>query len=253
MRVVAAAAVIAAALLGPGGPAAAQDQGARERALNPYRTGWAYMKAEAWAEAAKSFQKAIAVDPRFELAYYGLGQAYMPQRRFVEATGAYTRCRDLYRSQAGRQFSNAQEAQRYRQNRITELDELIRQLQSLPQNNTTQERLRQLNEQKRHIQDTIQRGTNLTIENTVPAFVYVALGSAYFRSERLEDAEREYKAALQVDGKIGEAHNNLAVVYLLTGRLDEAEKEVKAAEKAGVKVHPQLKDDIRAAKDKGTT
>ncbi len=231
----------------------AQDRGARERALPPYRTGWEFMRAEAWPEAARSFQQAIDVDPQFELAYYGLGQAYMAQKRFVDATAAYLRCRDLFRAQAGRQFTNAQEAQRYRQDRMTEIDELIRQVQSGPQTAQSNERLRQLNERRRQIQENIQRGSSITIENTIPSFVSLALGSAYFRSNNLPDAEREYKAAIDADTKAGEAHNNLAVVYLLTGRPDDAEKELKAAERAGFKVQPQLKEDIKAARKKGTS
>jgi hypothetical protein len=35
---------------------------------------------------------------------------------------------------------------------------------------------------------------------------------------------------------------------MLTGRLAEAESEIKAAEKAGFKVNPQLKDDLKKAK-----
>ncbi len=232
--------------------AAAQDAGARERALPPYRTGWEFMRAEAWPEATKSFQQAIEVDPEFELAYYGLGQAYMAQKRFTDATAAYVRCRDLFRAQSGRQFTNAHEAQRYRQDRITEIDELIRQTQSGPQTSQSLERLRQLNDRRREIQESIQRGSSISIQNTVPAFVSLALGSAYFRSNRLSDAEREYKAAINADTKAGEAHNNLAVVYLLTGRAADAEKEVRAAEKAGFKVQPQLKEDIKAAKKKTT-
>jgi Flp pilus assembly protein TadD len=61
------------------------------------------------------------------------------------------------------------------------------------------------------------------------------------------DAEREYRAALAVDPKLGEAHNNLAVVCMLTGRYGEAEQEIKAAEKSGFKVNPQLKEDLKKA------
>ena len=80
----------------------------------------------------------------------------------------------------------------------------------------------------------------------------MALGSAYFRLNKLEDAEREYKAAIEVSPSLGESHSNLAVVYLVTGRISEAEAAVKAAEKAGFKVNPRLKDDIAAAKKKGS-
>jgi Tfp pilus assembly protein PilF len=79
----------------------------------------------------------------------------------------------------------------------------------------------------------------------VPAWISLALGSAYFRAGKLADAEQEYKAAIAADPGTGEAHSNLAVVYLETGRYDEAEKAVKAAEKAGFRVNPQLKQDIK--------
>ena len=80
-----------------------------------------------------------------------------------------------------------------------------------------------------------------------PAWLSLALGSAYFRTDALPDAEREYRAAIDVDPRLGEAHNNLAVVCMLSGRYAEADAEVKAAEKAGFKVNPQLKDDLKKA------
>jgi Flp pilus assembly protein TadD len=80
-----------------------------------------------------------------------------------------------------------------------------------------------------------------------PAWISLALGSAYFRSGSMSDAEREYLAALQADPKLGEAHNNLAVVYMLSGRYPQADAEIKAAEKSGFRVNPQLKEDLKKA------
>jgi Flp pilus assembly protein TadD len=80
-----------------------------------------------------------------------------------------------------------------------------------------------------------------------PGWMSLALGSAYFRADATADAEREYRAALAVDPKLGEAHNNLAVVCMLTGRYPEADAEIKAAEKAGFRVNPQLKEDLKNA------
>jgi Tfp pilus assembly protein PilF len=224
------------------------ERSERGRALPSYRTGWELMRAESWPEAARAFEQAIDIDPQFELAFYGLGQAHMAQKRYVDATTAYLHCRDLYRARSGQQFVSAQDAQRYRQERLTELDQFIAGLQSGPQTLQNQERLRQAQDLRRRLWDSIQQGNSVSIENTVPAFVSVALGSAYFRSEKFADAEQEYKAALQADPKSGEAHNNLAVVYFLSGRLNEAEREIKAAEKAGFKVQPQLKVDIQMAR-----
>jgi Flp pilus assembly protein TadD len=89
-----------------------------------------------------------------------------------------------------------------------------------------------------------------TSTSGIPAWISIALGSAYFRSGEIADAEREYLAALEVNPKLGEAHSNLAVVYLQTGRYVEAQAEVTAAEKAGFRVNPQLKADIKQAMGK---
>lgn len=79
-----------------------------------------------------------------------------------------------------------------------------------------------------------------------PAELSLALGSAYFRSGSAEDAEREWKAAVAVNKRMGEAHNNLAALYMALGRLEEAESELKLAERAGYRVHPQFKKDLQA-------
>jgi tetratricopeptide (TPR) repeat protein len=227
------------------------DRSVRERAMQPYRQGLQHLRAESWAEAATAFQAAIDIDDAFELAYYGLGRACMPQRKFVEAAAALTRSRDLFQAQAGRHFSDQHEAQRYRRDRLLEIDETIRQYQTGAQTMRTQEAIRQLQEQRRNVQERFDRGMTVTIENSVPGYVSLALGSAFFRMGRLNDAEREYKAAVAADGRLGEAHSNLAVVYLEQGRIADAGRSITAAEKAGFRVNPQLKDDISAAARSG--
>jgi tetratricopeptide (TPR) repeat protein len=222
----------------------------RGRAMPPYKLGLEELRGEQFEKAAVEFQRAIEIDPTFEMAYYALGRALMPQKKFADAAGAFAKCRDLYITQAGRQFSNQQEAQQYRRERITELDEIIRQYQQGPQTTRTIEAVRQLVENRRLLQENMQRNTSVSIEMSVPSFVSLALGSAYFRLGRLADAEREYKATVTADPKTGEAFQNLAVVYMETGRLEEAENAVKSAEKAGFKVNPGLKDDIAAARKK---
>jgi tetratricopeptide (TPR) repeat protein len=231
--------------------AAAQTENLRPRALPLYREGWVQMRSEAWEQAAKMFQQAIEIDPRFEDAYYGLGRANMGLRRFDAAIAAYTKCQEMYKAEAGRQFATRQDAQRYRQDRLTEIDALLRELQSGPQTALIQDRQRQLAQQRQQIQQNIDRSGNMTLSAGVPAFVSLALGSAYFRAERLADAEKAYRMALDADPSSGEIQNNLAVVYFTSGRYDEADKAVQAAEKAGFKVHPGLKDDIKKKKSGG--
>jgi tetratricopeptide (TPR) repeat protein len=223
-----------------------QANSARERALPPYREGLEHLRTEAWDKAVIAFQQAIDIDATFELAYYGLGRARMPQRRYLEAVVALSKSRDLFQSQVGRQFASRQDAQRWRQQRLNEIDEIIRTYQQGPATVRSQDAIRQLEQQKRDLREQLDRGMNLTIENAVPSYVSLALGSAFFRSGQMADAEREYKSAIAADPKSGEAFNNLAVVFLQTGRVKEAEGAVRSAERAGFNVHPQLKADIKA-------
>ncbi|MFN2447783.1 MAG: hypothetical protein ABR606_19630 [Vicinamibacterales bacterium] len=53
---------------------------------------------------------------------------------------------------------------------------------------------------------------------------------------------------MKVNRGLGEAWNNLAVIYLGSGRKKAAEDAVRSAERAGFRVNPRLKDDIRAMK-----
>ena len=100
-------------------------------------------------------------------------------------------------------------------------------------------------DQIRELEGRLSRNRSLA-PPPVPAGLSMALGSAYFRLSRLEDAEREYLAAIDVRPAFGEAHSNLAALYLVTGRIRQADGEVQLAEKAGFKVNPQLKADIRS-------
>jgi len=228
--------------------ASTQSGDERDRARPHVVAGWKHMTAEAFPQAAAKFSQAIEIDHNFEDAYYGLGLANVRMRKFADAIPLYIRCRDLYRAQADRQFANRQDLQRYRADRLKELDEVIRSYQGGGgrQNQQTQSQLLLLQRQRREIEEAMQRGNDLNVENWVPSYVYLALGSAYFRTGQLADAEREYLAATTIDSKLGEAFNNLAVVYLQTQRYKEADDAVRSAEKAGYNVHPQLKADIKA-------
>jgi tetratricopeptide (TPR) repeat protein len=228
----------------PPARSAADDQAANAH----YKTGWELIASESWAEAVREFQAAVDINPEFKLAHYGIGRASMGLKKFPDAIRAYERCRELYLAQASRNFSNKGDADRIMADDTMQIDMAIQRLQSRPQTPQTQAQILQWQMQKQRLQNRTRGLDNLSLTSPVPPLVSLALGSAYFRSERFADAEREYKAAIAADPKSGEAHSNLAAVYLYTGRYDEAETEVKAAEKAGYKVSPNLKDDIKKRK-----
>jgi tetratricopeptide (TPR) repeat protein len=236
----------AAAVLLIAGVSVAQTPADRERARIQNRLGWEALRSEQYPLAIKSFQSAIAIRPDYEYAHYGLGRAFLAGRRYGEAVTVLERCRDLYRAQGGRQFTSIQEAQRFRQDRILEIDEQIRLLQTARPTAQSQDLVRQYELARRNLQETIRRDTGLTIDSGVPPWVSLSLGSAYFRMGRLADAEREYKATIDADARSGEAHSNLAVVYLETQRFDLALRSIEAASKTGFKVNPELAREIKA-------
>ena len=222
-----------------------------QRASQAYQLGWEQFHSEKFADAEQSFKQAINFDTRFALAYYALGRADVAQKKFAEGIRAYVTCRDIYLAVAGEKFSNEMLAKQRRADQILEYQMALRQAQLSPQANTSSGRLyqQQLQRSIMRMQQTSDRDT-LTLETTVPYFVSMALGAAYFRSEHFVDAEREYKAALDANPNSGETHSNLAVLYLTLGRLDECGREISLAEKTGFQVNPGLKEELRSKRDR---
>ena len=221
----------------------------RPEALRHYRLGQDALRNEHFDAAEEEFTKASAIDPTLELAPYGLGKVYMATKRYREAIIAYGKCRDVFRanvvSAAGDQLTH----DRRINDQILALQDQQRLYQQTPGRNANSSAVRanlaEIDRQIKAMSDSRLRTT--TEAEPTPTWISIALGGAYFRADAMVDAEREYRAALAVDPKLGEAHNNLAVVCLLTGRYQEAEAEIKAAEAAGIKVNPKLKEDLKNA------
>ena len=215
------------------------DEQSRREAMELYRAGQEFMSNEQFEKAAESYKAAIAKDPLLSVAHYQLGQAHMALKRFTSAVMAYQGCIDSMATLHQLEESNKFEVDRVRQETIRELRTEL--------NSTSQK----LDDLKKTVLS--QRLQELEMERTSkgdrpfrpPAFVMLAIGSAHFRNGDRENAGTAWEAAVQTDPKLGEAHNNLAVYYLLSGRKADAETAVKNAEKAGFKVNPQLKADIK--------
>jgi tetratricopeptide (TPR) repeat protein len=218
----------------------ASDQDRRE-ALQHYRNGQEFMSAEQFEKAADEYQKAIDKDKLLTLAHYGLGQANMALKRFASAIQAFTNCRETFRTLHQLQERDRVLVERQRDDEIRELRDSVRRIRS-GQIKLSPSIADQI---EKRIQDLERQRTSMGGAFQPPPEVSLALGSAYFRNGSMDDAEREWKAAIAVNPKLGEAHNNLAALYAMTGRKADAEAAVKAAEKAGYKVNPRLKDDIK--------
>jgi tetratricopeptide (TPR) repeat protein len=225
------------------GPARAQkiaDAQSRREAIQFYRTGQEFFSAEKFDRAAEEFTKATEKDPLFTLAHYQTGQSYMNLKRYASAIKSFKQCLEASRALYGLAETDRFAVEKQRDDEIHEMRETVRTLQQ-----TGHQLLATRAEQ--HLSDLEKQRTSLTAGYHPPAEVLLSLGSAFFRNGEREAAETEWKAAVDVNPKLGEAHNNLAVIYMTTGRYKEAEAEVKAAEKAGFRVNPQFKEDLKKA------
>jgi tetratricopeptide (TPR) repeat protein len=243
--VVVAAGSLSASQLALGRAAADRD---RIEALRHYRLGQDALRSEHFDAAEQEFQTASKLDPTLELAPFGLGQVYMATKRYRPAIVAYEKCRDVIRANAVAAAGDEMAFQRRIDDEIKALEDELRLYQQPGKNANSPAAV--ANQQNigmriRTLKDARHRTTSGP--EPTPAWISLALGSAYFRVDATADAEREYRAALAVDPKLGEAHNNLAVVCLVSGRYPEAEEEIKAAEKAGFRINPQLKEDLKKA------
>ena len=194
------------------------QQHLREQARVPYRAGIEHLRAESLDAAERAFRQAIEIDAAFEMAHYMLGRTHMAQKRYASATVSLIQARDLFLDDANRRFESKNEVQARRRQWLSEIDLLLQDLRAVnPQTFQIQEQIRQLEERKRQVED-LQRGIEMRPGTLVPAYVSLSLGSAFFRTGKLPEAEKAYLDAVASDPKIGEAHNNLAVVYMETKR-----------------------------------
>jgi len=214
------------------------DERSRREAVTAYRTGQQLMAEEKFAAAADNFLKAINKDPLFTLAHYSLGQAYMNLREYPNAVKAFEGCMEASRQLYALAETNKFEVEKKRNDDIREARETVAALQ---RSGHTALALRA----EQHLADLQNQKASASTAFRPPAEVLLSLGSAHFRNSNLASAESAWKAALDVNPKFGEVHNNLAVVYMMTNRFKEADEEVKQAERGGYKVNPQLKKDLK--------
>ena len=228
------------------------DAPSHREALKLFQNGQALMSEEKFDRAAEAFSAAVGKDALLTVAHYGLGQAYMNLGKFTDATEAYKHCieatRTLYTLQQTSQF----EVEKRRDDEIREMRETIRALESLAAKFPNTGYSLKATQAEQHLRDLENQRSSMGGAFRPPAEVLLALGSAHFRNGDREAAELEWQAAIDANSKLGEAHNNIAVIYMQTDRLDQALEEVTLAEKAGFKVNPQfkadLKDKMKAAK-----
>lgn len=221
------------------------DEPSRREAIQHFRAGQELMSGEQFERAAVEFGKATSFDPMLSIAHYQLGQAYMNLRRYASAAKAYRDSIEAMRELHALQQTDQFRADKLREDEKQEMRESIRVMEQLAAKHPNQGYALKVTQAEQHLRDLESRSSSVGSPFRPPAEALLALGSAYFRNGDREAAEANWKAAVDVNSRYGEAHNNLAVIYMQTDRFEQALTELALAEKNGFKVNPQFKADLK--------
>lgn len=218
------------------------DNQARRAAYQHYVRGQELLQSELYERAVNEFQNAIKNDRLFTDAHYGLGQAYMGLRRYTSAIQSFDETLAVARTIYGLREQDRAKSDQLITDQLRALREALAQTSRMGtgsgQRNAVigiESRIRELERSK----------SGLINRFEPPAQVLLSLGSAHFRNGNATAARENWEQAVQVNNKLGEAWNNLAVVYMQSGRRGDAEEAVKNAERNGFRVNPNLKNDIK--------
>ena len=229
----------------PASAAVTASERDQREAVKHYRAGQDALTHELYEQAEQEFKQAVKLDPLLVAAHHGLGQTMMATKRYPEAVDAFVAAREAFARGQQLDASNAMTVQRRLDDQIKALQDDVSQAQraARPGNPNVQAAVTRNEDQIKTLQSLRNRGSQGPLPT--PHWLSLALGSAYFRTGNMAEAEKEYRAALEEKPDLGEGHLNLGVVCMLTGRLDEADSEVGLAEKAGVRVPQGLKDELK--------
>ncbi|MFI5005994.1 MAG: tetratricopeptide repeat protein [Solirubrobacterales bacterium] len=225
--------------LGVSGPALAGpvEDSQKRKARELYKKGEDLLKDEKFEQAAAQFKKAIELDKDLVLAHYGLGQSYMALKQFPDAVQAFVGSREAYFRLVAIRMSDRMAAEDVSMRMVDDARSLTGVDGRGASSKGVTSRLNVLRD--------LEQAKRLDNGNPEPpAEISLALAGAWFRQGNLEEAEKENKNALQSKPDYGQAHSNLAVIYMMTGRLPESRTEVEKAEKSGFAVNPKLKEEL---------
>ena len=219
-----------------------------QRAKQHDQAGWKALEGGHADKAMTEFQAALQINPQYADALHGLGKASMALQRYPEAVSALERCRESYLHGGSADAERRLIETNARKEQVEKLKQELQRAQQNPdQSSGTNNYYANLRQQIHDLESVRDPGPLVAEEGTVPPFISLALGSAYFRVDRMADAEHMFRDALKADEKFGEAHSNLALVCLLTGRAKEADEHIRLAEEARFTVNPELKRRVHEA------
>ncbi len=102
------AAILLASVTGFAQPVLQSDPVRSPDALREYQRGVRAYRSEHFDEAIAAFHKVIKANPDFALAHVMLGHAFMSQRNYEGAVGAYSAAKAAYRRLQGEALERQQ-------------------------------------------------------------------------------------------------------------------------------------------------
>src|SRR4030095_2918841 len=176
--------------------------------------------------------------------HIALGNLSMQRGDFAQGLDRYTKARNALLELRG--IKRQQEAERQR--RIQEsiallkerVDEMSRSQRPQDQGKIQQDMVKMERLQQERTKSQPSMETPLTPEE------HFLVGTGLMKLERFDAATEEFRQALSLRPKFGEAHNNLAVVLYYRRDYAECWEHLRAAEGAGVRVDPSFRDELSA-------
>ena len=210
------------------GPSRGRHPGAQDRrhlrgepqggASSTTRRAWRRCRPSPSRRRPRSSSTAIKLDRLLVLAHYQLGEARMALKDYPEAVEALEACIAAHMELVALQSSDRDLSQKRLDEEIEALKDSLQASRQEPEPAACSPRTPPSGS-RTGSRARAGSGARGTMPTEVPAEFSLALGSAYLRSGRMDDAEKAYGEAIKVNPKMGEAHNNLAFVYFRTGRL----------------------------------
>ena len=207
-------------------------------------------------KAEKKLLEALKIMPEHADACYVLAQIHLRRKAFSEALQAITTAKKNYLANSRLHTFTYQDYLDKLRDQKQGLDERRTQIQEaltrwpISTSNPDPERDRMENELQTLTQNisTIDSRLNSPIPPTfaVPADYFYIHGNVLFQMGSALDAAGQYREAIRLDPRHGNAYNNLALVSFSQGKYQEALDFLQQAEAAGVQVNPDFKKAVEA-------
>jgi tetratricopeptide (TPR) repeat protein len=160
-----------------------------------FKRGMESLLADRYDAAEQEFKGAVAIDPLYDAAFYGLGQVYMATKRYPDALKAYLASRDAFKAATGAEVLSSAASDRRIRDQIDALKDNERNMTRLIStgSSTAQSSIDSIREQIQKLESRKGRRAAPVPHRSPPASPWQL--AAPFRLNDLPNAEKNMGAA----------------------------------------------------------